>query len=392
MNIFSMFLLLISIWLLAWIFVIYFIYRFYVLFWINKTPILRKFSAKFSSNHIVLGDGYFLESKIYEGNSDVIFITIHGMSGSMTEFIPFAISAQKSGHSVLIWSQRNWGHNQSDSSYHVKTLVDDIHEVSKLILKQYPSKRIVFVGHSLGAMCLGKLMSDYRDFPVDTRFCLINFVTKRFPRISNFSKINFFLTEQLFRGLFFNQNSILRLQPNLAKDKALSPAIRDVIKLDIKKVIPFYFIVNNFSLIGRVVPDLQSNKNNKILLIFGGLDRLQNQNKIKRIAQKFYYTNPNIHLIIHPEMKHLFPKDLEKQTRFYKSIIKFGAVPSIPNIDNSKPLVDMQQYSPNVIFELLKNNEKIESQPTSQPIIIKNSKSPKMPNETNDDKLKNNKE
>lgn len=294
--------------LLLFFFILYLIYRINLIFKIECNHIKIKAEPKLSKNKIIFRDGYEADyTKSIFLSSERIFILFHGLNSCSFELKNVEIFLKSKNESVINFNQRNWGDNKNVECYHFGTLIDDYYDLIKIAKKKYPKKKIVLIGHSMGAVVLNYLFKKYKNLNSEIKIIMINYPTKYFVDIDNFifnknkSFFHFFLN-----GLIFNKKIKLKFlnaesRKKIVKNKTL------FIQNDIFVIrnLPFYFFTSFIYLMFSFKKTLSNNKKNKFLIFIGSKDEFTNWKTLNKHKKYFIENNKkNIKLQILKNVKH----------------------------------------------------------------------------------------
>lgn len=93
---------------------------------------------------------------------------IHGMSEHRKRYLPFMNFLAKKGYVSIIHDHRGHGEsvkNNKDLGYFydksANYIVEDTHQITELIKKEYPDKDVILFGHSMGSLVLRNYIQKY---------------------------------------------------------------------------------------------------------------------------------------------------------------------------------------------------------------------------------------
>lgn len=103
-----------------------------------------------------------------EGEIKGIVQFSHGMAEHKERYIPFMEYLAKKGYLTIIHDHRGHGKSVKDKEdlgyfYEEKAeyVVEDLHQVTEWMKEQYPDKKLILLGHSMGSMIVRKYTKKY---------------------------------------------------------------------------------------------------------------------------------------------------------------------------------------------------------------------------------------
>lgn len=125
----------------------------------------EKLNAKGKVNIITLADGDQLYTEYFAGTTNSIVLLFHGLNGSIESNYMARTTkvAQSQGHSVVLVNHRDCGEGfgLANQPYH-SGRGEDLSDVIHFYRSQFPKKRIIAIGFSLGANALLNLVCERR--------------------------------------------------------------------------------------------------------------------------------------------------------------------------------------------------------------------------------------
>lgn len=115
-------------------------------------------------------DGLELEMSIIKPQGEIkgIVQISHGMAEHKERYYPFmeylvqqgyvAVIHDHRGHGVSVKKQEDLGYFYDDKAEYI---VEDLHQITNYIKSQYPNKKLILFGHSMGSMVVRKYIKKY---------------------------------------------------------------------------------------------------------------------------------------------------------------------------------------------------------------------------------------
>lgn len=253
----------------------------------------------------------FIDNRINK-ESEYIIIALHGLGAHAGTFLQFQNYSDKKGISTIAFDFRGFGHwnGQKGDIKNIGQHITDLHELIESVQYNYPSKKLLLIGESLGSS-LAIWYSILHPNNIDG-LILTSLVTSNG---SEDVKVGTIL--RLLKAYIFSPAKPVRLSYNsslYSNDSVYlnHEFIQDT--LGSHAISPKYLIQSN-----RVIKksrldlcDLQI----PVLIIQGGEDFLSTQEKtLKYIAR---CSSPNIDYIYFPNMKHSIVNDKNRTIAFDK--------------------------------------------------------------------------
>ena len=287
-------------------------------------------------------DGLDLEITVFEPENKIkgIFQISHGMAEHKERYYKFMEYLAQNGYATVVNDHR--GHGKSvkssddlgyfyDSS--AEYIVEDLHQITNLMKKQYPNKPVVLFGHSMGSMVVRKYIKKYDD-EIDKLIVCGSPSRNKYANVGlNVAKLVEKLKGEKYRSKFIQKLAFGTY--NSKKEKSENSWICDneeiVNDYDKDELCGFIFTTNGFQNLFKLMIDIYnkngwklSNKNLPILFIAGSNDPviineekwLESQEFLKNLGYK------NIQSKIYGGMKHEILNE-KGSNLVYKDILDF---------------------------------------------------------------------
>lgn len=273
---------------------------------------------------------------IPDGEIKAIFQISHGMAEHKERYYPFMEYMTNHGYLTVIHDHRGHGKSilkDSDKGYFYddkgEAIVDDLNQITTWIKNEYPNKKIILFGHSMGSMVVRKYLKKY-DQNID------KLIVCGSPSYNKYSKLAILLIKTItpIKGAYYRSKLINNLafgSYNKKIDNVTSP--NDWICSD-KQIVSnydndencgFIFTLNGFLNLFTLMKDIYNKKNwnlnNKRLPIFfiAGEDdpviiSKKDFKKAYHFLEKLGYQNVKAKL--YPEMRHEILNEINKEIVF----------------------------------------------------------------------------
>lgn len=109
---------------------------------------------------VPVGGGVSLSAWFVSGSSDILVLLFHGYSADKSSLLPESKVIHALGHSVLMVDFRGSGGSSEACTGMGYTEAEDVAAVAALARRQWPNKKIVLCGHSMGSAAILRAMSD----------------------------------------------------------------------------------------------------------------------------------------------------------------------------------------------------------------------------------------
>lgn len=329
-------------------------------FWINlfsifyynnkcyQKKITRKKKVIITRNYILLSDGYKLVANYhFFPNSKPLFVFVHGLGSHLheTKWLE-AIFLQKQ-YSYLNYSRRHSGIN-ADSDFKNYSLNFEIYDCQEILItlrNLYPHKKIIVIGHSLGAILLLKIATLPEIQDLDFTFALINSPTQLafFTNKTFLPKIvyHFFITNFSYKFLNFSRYVMPNFFPVLVncskycdnqkynnffkfcqQKKVNFSAVTNYMKVNnfTFRKLPLYYFTYIISLSEDGFKNIHHNQKNKIIF-FQSKNDLFFDAKIMQKYQINWKANKNIRIVNLEIMSHRFFFDETANKKYFLKYI-----------------------------------------------------------------------
>lgn len=273
---------------------------------------------------------------IPDGEIKAIFQISHGMAEHKERYYPFMEYMTNHGYLTVIHDHRGHGKSilkDSDKGYFYddkgEAIVDDLNQITMWIKNEYPNKKVILFGHSMGSMVVRKYLKKY-DQNID------KLIVCGSPSYNKYSKLAILLIKIItpIKGAYYRSKLINNLafgSYNKKIDNVTSP--NDWICSD-KQIVSnydndencgFIFTLNGFLNLFTLMKDIYNKKNwslnNKGLPIFfiAGEDdpviiSKKDFKKAYHFLEKLGYQNVKAKL--YPEMRHEILNEINKEIVF----------------------------------------------------------------------------
>ena len=287
-------------------------------------------------------DDLDIDIAIFEPESKIkgIFQISHGMAEHKERYYEFMEYLANNGYVAVINDHRGHGKsikNNDDLGYFYDTnaeyIVEDLYQITKLIKEQYPNKKVILFGHSMGSMVVRKYLKKYDDEIAKLIVC-------GSPSKNKYAKIGLDLAKLIgkIKGEKYRSKFIQKLafgSYNSGKEKSENAWIcnneETVNKYDEDEFCGFIFTANGFQNLFNLMIDIYNkngwnmkNKNLPILFIAGSNDPVI-INKEKWLASQTFLKKlgySNIPNKLYDGMKHEILNEKDSKL-VYEDILNF---------------------------------------------------------------------
>lgn len=287
-------------------------------------------------------DGLDLDVTVFEPENEIkgIFQISHGMAEHKERYYKFMEYLAQNGYVTVINDHRGHGKsvkNNDDLGYFydnsAEYIVEDLHQITKLMKEQYPNKPLVLFGHSMGSMVVRKYIKKYDD-EIDKLIVCGSPSRNKYAKVGlNVAKLVEKLKGEKYRSKFIQKLAFGSYSSK--KEKSENSWICDnedtVNKYDKDELCGFIFTTNGFQNLFGLMMDIYdqngwrlNNKNLPILFIAGSNDPVI-MNKEKWLeSQDFLKTlgYNNIQNRLYDGMRHEILNEKESNL-VYKDILDF---------------------------------------------------------------------
>lgn len=287
-------------------------------------------------------DGLELDITVFEPGNEIkgIFQISHGMAEHKERYYKFMEYLTQNGYVTVINDHRGHGKsvkNNDDLGYFydnsAEYIVEDLHQITKLMKEQYPNKPVILFGHSMGSMVVRKYIKKYDD-DIDKLIVCGSPSKNKYAKIGiNVAKLVEKLKGEKYRSKFIQKLAFGSYSSK--KEKSENSWICDnedtVNKYDKDELCGFIFTTNGFQNLFGLMMDIYdqngwklNNKNLPILFIAGSNDPVI-MNKEKWLeSQDFLKTlgYNNIQNRLYDGMRHEILNEKESNL-VYKDILDF---------------------------------------------------------------------
>lgn len=230
-------------------------------------------------------DGLELEISIIKPQGEIkgIMQISHGMAEHKERYYPFMEYLVEQGYVTVIHDHRGHGMSvkkQEDLGYFYEDkaeyVVEDLYQVTNLIKNQYPNKKLILFGHSMGSMVVRKYIKKY-DKEIDKLIVCGSPSKNPFVEFA----IGFVKVMKRIKGEYYKSQLIQTLAFGTYHKKIQNPisknawicANEEVVKqYDADKLNGFIFTLNGFQNLFTLMKDIYTKKdwklNHKELPIF----------------------------------------------------------------------------------------------------------------------------
>lgn len=240
-----------------------------------------------------------------EGEIKGILQISHGMSEHKERYYPFMEYLASCGYVSIIHDHRGHGSSvkkKEDLGYFyddtAENIVEDLHQITNYMKEQYPDKKLILFGHSMGSMVVRKYIKKY-DKDID------KLIVCGSPSKNPFLGVALIVVKilKIFKGEYHRSNLIQKLAfgsynkniDNPMSDNAWVCANEEIVKeYDEDELSGFVFTLNGFQNLFTLMKDIYSKQgwklNHKELPIFfiaGEEDPVINSPKDWQKAQDF---------------------------------------------------------------------------------------------------------
>ncbi len=264
----------------------------------------------------------------------------HGMAEHKERYYKFMEYLAKNGYVTVINDHRGHGKsvkNNDDLGYFydnsAEYIVEDLHQITKLIKEQYSNKPVILFGHSMGSMVVRKYIKKYDD-EIDKLIVCGSPSKNKYAKIGlNVAKLVGKIKGEKYRSKFIQKLAFGSYSSK--KEKSENSWICDneetVNNYDKDKLCGFIFTANGFQNLFGLMIDIYGkknwtlkNKNLPILFIAGKNDPviinkdkwLESQEFLKKLGYK------NIQNKLYDRMRHEILNEKESNI-VYKDILDF---------------------------------------------------------------------
>lgn len=230
-------------------------------------------------------DGLELEIMLMKPEGEVkgIVQISHGMAEHKERYQPFMEYLASCGYIAIIHDHRGHGASvkrQEDLGYfydaQAEYIVEDLHQITTYIKEQYPDKKLILFGHSMGSMVVRKYIKKY-DKDID------QLIVCGSPSQNPFTGLALAVVKilKIFKGEYHRSNLIQKLAFGAYNKKIENPisenawvcANEDTVKeYDKDELNGFVFTLNGFQNLFTLMKDIYDKKgwilNHKELPIF----------------------------------------------------------------------------------------------------------------------------
>lgn len=283
-----------------------------------------------------------LDVTVFEPENEIkgIFQISHGMAEHKERYYKFMEYLTQNGYVTVINDHRGHGKsvkNNDDLGYFydnsAEYIVEDLHQITKLMKEQYPNKPLVLFGHSMGSMVVRKYIKKYDD-EIDKLIVCGSPSKNKYAKVGlNVAKLVEKLKGEKYRSKFIQKLAFGSYSSK--KEKSENSWICDnedtVNKYDKDELCGFIFTANGFQNLFSLMIDIYdkngwklNNKNLPILFIAGSNDPVI-MNKEKWLeSQDFLKTlgYNNIQNKLYDGMRHEILNEKESNL-VYKDILDF---------------------------------------------------------------------
>ena len=287
-------------------------------------------------------DGLYLDITVFEPENEIkgIFQISHGMAEHKERYYKFMEYLEQKGYVTVINDHR--GHGKSvksndDLGYFydnsAEYIVEDLHQITKLMKEQYSNKPLVLFGHSMGSMVVRKYIKKYDD-EIDKLIVCGSPSRNKYAKVGlNIAKLVEKLKGEKYRSKFIQKLAFGSYSSK--KEKSENSWICDnedtVNKYDKDELCGFIFTANGFQNLFSLMIDIYdkngwklNNKNLPILFIAGTNDPvimnkekwLESQDFLKALGYN------NIQNKLYEGMRHEILNEKESNL-VYKDILDF---------------------------------------------------------------------
>ena len=264
----------------------------------------------------------------------------HGMAEHKERYYKFMEYLAENGYAVVINDHRGHGKsvkNNDDLGYFydnsAKYIVEDLHQITKLMKEQYPNKPVVLFGHSMGSMVVRKYIKKYDD-EIDKLIVCGSPSKNKYAKVGlNVAKLVEKLKGEKYRSKFIQKLAFGSYSSK--KEKSENSWICDneetVNSYDEDELCGFIFTANGFQNLFGLMIDIydkngwkMNNKNLPILFIAGSNDPVIINKEKWLESQKFlrYLGYNNIQNKLYNGMRHEILNEKENNL-VYKDILDF---------------------------------------------------------------------
>ncbi len=287
-------------------------------------------------------DGLDIDITVFEPENEIkgIFQISHGMAEHKERYYKFMEYLTQNGYVTVINDHRGHGNSvksNDDLGYFydnsAEYIVEDLHQITKLMKEQYPNKPLVLFGHSMGSMVVRKYIKKYDD-EIDKLIVCGSPSRNKYAKVGlNVAKIVEKLKGEKYRSKFIQKLAFGSYSSK--KEKSENSWICDnedtVDQYDKDELCGFIFTTNGFQNLFGLMIDIYdkngwklNNKNLPILFIAGSRDPvimnkekwLESQDFLKTIGYN------NIQNRLYNGMRHEILNEKESYL-VYKDILDF---------------------------------------------------------------------
>ena len=276
-------------------------------------------------------------------NPKIVLQICHGMAEHIRRYKDFALFLEK--HGIRVFGMDNRGHGKTcedeeekghiaDKEGNIK-LVEDVYDLNKYIKEQFPNKKVVIFGHSMGSVIVRNFLNKYSDSVDGAIICgtteqygmkhRVAMLLARILSRKNGTKKSEFVNRLGFKGYnsrIKNKNTDFdwltrdeKVVDNYILDKDCGFLCTNTFFLDLLTLIKEASNKNNIEKINKKLP---------ILFISGKADPvggygkgvLKSYRKYKKVGLK------NIKIKLYAQMRHEVLNEIDKD-KVYLDIYKF---------------------------------------------------------------------
>lgn len=287
-------------------------------------------------------DGLDLDITVFEPENEIkgIFQISHGMAEYKERYYKFMEYLAKNGYVTVINDHRGHGKsvkNNDDLGYFydnsAEYIVEDLHQITKLIKEQYFNKPVVLFGHSMGSMVVRKYIKKY-DNEIDKLIICGSPSRNKYAKVGlNVAKLVEKLKGEKYRSKFIQKLAFGSYSSKKEKSENSWICYNEEIvdNYDKDELCGFIFTTNGFQNLFGLMIDIYdkngwklNNKKLPILFIAGSNDQVI-INKEKWIESQEFLKNlgyKNIQNKSYDGMRHEILNEKESNL-VYKDILDF---------------------------------------------------------------------
>ena len=287
-------------------------------------------------------DGLDLDITVFEPENEIkgIFQISHGMAEHKERYYKFMEYLAKNGYVTVINDHRGHGKSvkvNNDLGYFYDNsgeyIVEDLHQITMLMKKQYLNKPVVLFGHSMGSMVVRKYIKKY-DEEIDKLIVCGSPSRNKYAKVGlNIAKLVEKLKGEKYRSKFIQKLAFGAYSSKKEKSENywICSNEETVKNYDKDELCGFIFTTNGFQNLFGLMIDIYdknawklNNKNLPILFIAGSNDPviinkekwLESQEFLKNLGYK------NIQNKLYNGMRHEILNEKESNL-VYKDILDF---------------------------------------------------------------------